>query len=180
MPSHSFLSHSPTKSLIIDLLSRVSPLSAKLVFEHVKRESKVPLTYQAVHKSLNELVQEKILLKSVSNYSLDPLWITGLKSFALDLSESMDRKGKIDLSDYHITVHFTHLLSMLRFIVGMYESRFPNPEKKDSICIWKHPWPVIGFSDVEFGHLRKLLAASTHYAVCFNSTPLDKMFSSML
>lgn len=69
---------------------------------------------------------------------------------------------------------------MLRFIVGMYESRFPNPEKKGSICVWKHPWPVIGFSGVEFAHLRKLLHASTHYAVCSNSTPLDKMFSSML
>ncbi len=180
MSARGFLPVSSTKSALIDFLSREHPLSAKEIFHRIQKVHSSPITYQAVHKSLGELVDEKVLVKEGPSYSLDPLWIHGLKSFALDLSETYSRKGKVDLSKDHITLRFSTLLSMLRFIVGLYESRFPNPDKKDSICVWQHPWPVIGFSEVEFAHLRKLLHSSTHYAVTPNDTPLDRMFATML
>ena len=162
------------------MLSQEYPLSAKEVFARLQKTGINQLTYQASHKALKELVEEKVVVKEKTKYALDPIWIQGLKSFALDLSETYSRKGKVDPHADVISLHFSTLLGMLRFIVGYFESRFPNPEKKDSICVWKHPWSVVGFSEVELDHLRKLLKRNQHYALCPHSFPLDKMFSNMV
>lgn len=70
-----------TKELVILILTREWPLPIKKIYNEVKKESKQNLTYQAIHKTLKQLVDESILLKKQKKYALNPEWIQALKDF---------------------------------------------------------------------------------------------------
>ena len=53
----------PTKETVIELLSREWPLTAKKIYRRLVKGYNISITYQAVHKSLTELTEKKILEK---------------------------------------------------------------------------------------------------------------------
>ena len=58
-----------TKSLIIKILSENQPLSLKEL--HAKLQKQKQLSYQATHKAVSEMVNEKILLKMKAKYEIN-------------------------------------------------------------------------------------------------------------
>lgn len=68
-----------TKELIIDIISTNLDANAKIVYNKIRHSKKV--TYHAVFKLLNQMVDENILLKNKRIYSLNPLWIKNTKEY---------------------------------------------------------------------------------------------------
>jgi hypothetical protein len=64
-----------TKELILSVLTKKWPLSAKEIYSRVSKHSKKEITYQAIHKVLTELESQKILEKKGRNYSLNIEWL---------------------------------------------------------------------------------------------------------
>ncbi|VVB75921.1 Uncharacterised protein [uncultured archaeon] len=56
-------------SLILSILSKNWPQRANQIYAHVKKHKQV--TYQAVHKALEQMVEEKILTKKDGVYAID-------------------------------------------------------------------------------------------------------------
>jgi hypothetical protein len=64
-----------TKELILSVLTKKWPLSAKEIYSRVSKHSKKEITYQAIHKVLTELESQNLLEKKGKNYSLNIEWL---------------------------------------------------------------------------------------------------------
>ena len=66
------------KNKIINLILNDRLLSAREMYKKIKIEACV--SYQYVHKTMKELVEEKILLKEKRLYHLNPKWALELRN----------------------------------------------------------------------------------------------------
>jgi len=73
-----------TRALIIQYLSINWPDSTKKIHNYVKRCGKL-ITYQAVHKTVKELIKERILEKQSEGYALTMHWIKTSKTYFSNL-----------------------------------------------------------------------------------------------
>ena len=84
-----------TREIIISVLIKEYPLSAKEVYNRVLKVSSKDTTYQAVHKAIQELSAEGSITKQGKDYQLNPNWITNLKSFVKDAEESYTKNQAV-------------------------------------------------------------------------------------
>ena len=89
-----------TKDMVISLLSQKWPLSAKEIYNSMRREFGAEFSYQAVHKILNELQQEKILEKNGMSYQISKNWIEQVKKFSSDLDEKYTNGKTVDFENF--------------------------------------------------------------------------------
>src|SRR3989344_5021868 len=68
-----------SKDFILAILSKEFPLTSKQIFNKVKLESKKQISYQAVHKVLQEMVLSGILSKENALYQINSNWINQMK-----------------------------------------------------------------------------------------------------
>ena len=71
-----------TRDAVIDTLAKTWPLNARQVYSEVRDTQHLNITYQGVHKVLNQLVKEKIAVTQDRKYELDASWIKSLRKFA--------------------------------------------------------------------------------------------------
>jgi hypothetical protein len=84
-----------TKDKIIFLLSKKWPLNAMHVYNTLKKtDPSANLTYQAVHKSLKELLVSNVIVKNPQGYRIDTKWVADLKKFTNDLDEGYHNVGR--------------------------------------------------------------------------------------
>src|SRR3989344_5662862 len=88
------LANSPTKEKIIDLISENSPITARKIYWILRKDNKISISYQAIHKALQELMQNNILEKSPDGYQIDKNWIKKLSEFSKRIEEGLDGKNK--------------------------------------------------------------------------------------
>ncbi len=172
---------SNVKDVIVSVLANEWPLTAKEIFNQLKSRFGLSVSYQAVHKSLNELEKIKIIKKNEKKYSLHSDWIKNVKFFAEDLSEKYYENNKISKNfEESITLKFDNILAVGRFVVHDFVHGNFNPEKKESMCLWNYCWPLIGMNEEDYKALREGMENTTHYSLTRNNTFLDKMFNEML
>jgi hypothetical protein len=170
-----------TKDKTISLLSQKWPLNAKQIYNALQREHGAEVSYQAVHKLLHELQEEKILEKNGKNYQISKGWIQQVKRFGGELENNYLKGTAVDyesLNSLHLT--FNNYVEFGKFLVNEYFTNFPNKEKKDCVCFWKHCYPLAGISDVEHKNMKKVFSNNVHYGIAKNNTFLDNLFASYL
>lgn len=74
------------KEIIVSILSQKWPLAAKEIYNILKRQ--VAVTYQAVHKSLNELVSSRVVARKGKRYCLNPDFVVKMKKHWSAIEES--------------------------------------------------------------------------------------------
>ncbi len=82
-----------TKNLIINILSKEWPLSAKKVHYRIKKIYAINCTYQAIHKQLRLLTKRKVLEKDGKNYRLSIEWLDALKNFSDEIKKDYNKCG---------------------------------------------------------------------------------------
>lgn len=127
-----------TKELIIDILSTNIQSTAKKVYYQIKLSK--PLTYHAVFKLLNQMVDEGILLKEEMQYSLNPLWIKNMKEYYQALEQSYMNKKEAQLINKDTT----------DFVL-------PSLHKGFIMLMRALERGVFGESDIVIGHFSHLL-----------------------
>ena len=167
-----------TKDKIISVLSNKWPLSAKELYNILQREHGAEVSYQAVHKILNELQEEKILEKNGKSYQISKEWIQQVKRFGSELEENYTNGKKIDFEHFE-SMHlvFDSFMELARFIINDYFQKFPTPTGKESVCYWRHAFGIIGMSETEYNNLKKMFSETTHYGICRSDSFIDKWFS---
>ncbi|MFH1589703.1 MAG: hypothetical protein ABIB43_04015 [archaeon] len=93
------------KDAIILSLTLEGTQTAKKVYNQIKKQFSISVTYQAVFKAINELVEAKVLTKKDKEYEINIGWVKQVQSFT-DIVE---------------TNHFAK--KKLKFIGGLKESK---------------------------------------------------------
>ncbi|MBU0636219.1 hypothetical protein KKE06_04300 [Candidatus Micrarchaeota archaeon] len=169
-----------SKDAIIHVLSEQWPLTAKQLFSVLKRSYGFTVTYQALHKTLSQLVKQGVLQKIGSLYKLDKEWVARIKSFGEKVAHEYSKTSFKDFSEDIITLSVDNFLSAVKFIINEFYTTFPNPGKKSALCLWEHTCCWVGFGEEEYTNLKKMFASCTHCALCKNKTVLDQYFSDFL
>ena len=63
-----------TRGLILDVLSNEFPLSAKKIYNKIKKPGK-SVTYHAIYDRISEMAKEGVLTKKGTEYMISPEWI---------------------------------------------------------------------------------------------------------
>lgn len=161
-----------TKSLIIKILSENQSLSLKEL--HAKLQKQKQLSYQATHKAVSEMVNEKILLKTMkTKYEINKDWAHQLEELAKLVQKNTNTKDIVKVYNYDTFGEFVS--AIIRLVHDA-----PNPEKLPGVCITKHAWPPIGLSKQDYELLHELLAQTKYHDISTKDTPLGKAFAKTL
>jgi hypothetical protein len=79
IPEQGFDESNSTTDAIISLLGSKWPLSARKIHHAIRKKHIQKISYQAVHKALQRLVERKVLSKEDNEYYLNPNWIKRMK-----------------------------------------------------------------------------------------------------
>ena len=86
-----------TKQKIISILSERWPLSAKQIYENLKKHYSANISYQAIHKMIKELEEEKLVERKESNYQLNINWIQQSKKTFEYVEKQYLKNNKISI-----------------------------------------------------------------------------------
>ncbi len=169
------LSNSPTKEKIIELLSSEWPLTAKKIFHNVSKS--ISITYQAVHKSLQELIQNKILEKTKEGYQISKEWIKNIGEFSQKIeSELEDMHQKIETNTIQ-KLHFEKHDDFIKFHFELIEKIVKEEGKVNIVFLTRHvPFPnAITRKEAEL--LEKIKSKVKWKMISKTWTPLDQLFA---
>ncbi len=151
-----------TKQKIIDLLSNEWPLSAKQIHEKLQRQYATDISYQATHKTLKELEEEKTISKESKGYKLEIEWIQKSKSLLEKIEKKYLKNDKIRIPEkFEGTIEiefdsFTDVcMSTTELLLSRKLSRDEND--KDFICTLEYGWWPFKFKFEHFFLLKKMM-----------------------
>jgi len=70
------------KNAIIQILAEEWPLTVKEIFKRSKQDFGKDISYQAVHKTVQELVSKRLLVAKNKAYSINTFWLQEMETFA--------------------------------------------------------------------------------------------------
>jgi hypothetical protein len=164
-----------TKNAIIETISEKFPLSAKEIYFSIKKKYGLSVTYQAIHKTIKELVENLILIKEDNKYKISQEWIKEIKQFSTNLEKAYLTE---DLSQqkYPTKLVFDTYYKMYSFVNDwLYEGKFDTKGKP--ICfVDKHWWNTIIMTEEQAEKLRAFCKRYTFYCTATCDGPLDLSF----
>jgi len=156
---------SSTKDQLVSVLSRDWPLSAKELFGRVQKEFASPVSYQAVHKSLDELNDSGVLERVGKRFQLSLQWASQLSEFAQTIENNYEkkRKGKLSLSSDGVQkLEFDDLSVFCTEMAKIWQSKeIVNVKDFQVCCMFNHLWFPPKFSFDDFALLKKM--ANVHH-----------------
>lgn len=165
-----------TKDRILSVLCTNWPLSAKKIHAALKRQGKAGITYQAIHKSLQALVSDKVLAKQGSEYMISLSWVGELKRFTSRVEQSYSSTGAALFGDIK-NVEVSGDVSVLTFesveAADKYIINFPRKTNKAAIGHARHFWWALLYLKGSFDSQTKHLLGKT-YGLCRGATVLDR------
>lgn len=144
MTIHPLLGTGSTKGSIIEILSKKWPLTAKKIYFELTKNYSLPITYQAVHKTLKELNENKILEKTKEGYQINKSWIKDLGNFSEKLTaELTDSEQKREIKTLQRVTFNTHR-EFIKFHLDFMKEIIKKEKKLDMIFHYRHvPFPHV-------------------------------------
>ena len=160
-----------TKDTIITILSREWPLSAKELYNRVKRENRVTsVSYQAVHKTIKQLLEQHILEKNNEGYLINKVWIEKTKEFSENLSRIYQTK-----QNQGSKLVFNTLYDTDKFLTNIMVQNAPKEGEKPFLGLhWNHFWIPLFLSIEEYNIIKENMPKFDVYALSKGDTVIDK------
>ena len=169
-----------TKDAIISILSEEWPLSAKEIYSKLFREQAVNISYQGIHKTLNDLENRTVISKTGRMYQLSKSWISNMKEFI----ETTDRNYQNKLGKYEVPANFksplklkfdnmtTMAVTMARLLGS---GALQGSVKQPRIGFLRNGmWPL-NFDFAHFDILQKMMKTYNNpYVIIKNDTPFGR------
>jgi len=151
------------KGEIIEVLSEYSRLNAKQIHSKVKINKDI--SYQAVHKALNELEQIKVIQKDGKVYSINQDWVDNLlKKLTRLKSDKTKKSGEIIVNKNSETSQAFKFKSYSKLCVAMAELLKSRVLAKDCktkfICTMEYGWFPFKFKFGDFLTLGEMMKAN--------------------
>ena len=163
------------KEGIVTLLAKEWPLSVKQIFNKLKAEFGLSVSYQAVYKTINLLAAEEIVHKNGKGLELNREWIKKSKELSLQLESAYsnpDNKTQKEIGNFEFNSLHESDMFLLDFILKNL------PEKKETMAWqWSHYWIPLFISMKEYQKIKNLQNAFDVYSIVKGNTAIDKWCS---
>lgn len=171
----------PVKDIIISVISREWPITAKRIYNRVKGQG-LSVTYQAVHKAIKELTAEGTLIKEDKEYSIKPDWIKQNKRFYEELERMMMVGKNISieeiLSNDITEISFGNVYEFFSFTLDILEKIVEKSEQKLCVNEVHNMYWALSGSKKEQEQFRKILSLHPKtYFLCRGDTFADRMLA---
>ena len=166
------------KNLIISSLSETWPLSAKKLYNMLKKRHAVGFTYQAVHFALKELVQQGILACQKRQYMLSPEWVEKINESATNLVEKYSKRGLATKPKELLELTFQTAAEAWNFVLSHMGTDFFGESNLFYAQLRKlFPFPL---SSNQIGEVKKFCAANDVLILCAGNSLIDKVVARFL
>ncbi len=168
-----------SKSQIISVLGERWPLTTKEVFSELQKQFGTTISYQAIHKVLQEMIDEQIVVKNGKSYELNNDWISNLTKFSSTLKEqySGSRKKYALDKNFEGTVRWEFddysimCVEMAKIFGG---NVLVGKGKPQGFAILRHAWWPLNFRFMDFTILATIMKNNQKgYGVIESDTPFD-------
>ena len=171
-----------TKEMIIDILSCRWPLTLKALHNEIKKRDNKGITYQAVHKAVNALVNDKIVMKDSAGYSLSLDWINDMKRNMDNIfAKYKNNKKEPELNQNMVRIEFEILDDLYKFILSNIEKGvFDYTNRRIGTCLFYHFWNWIAQSSTkkEYELLLSTAKQNKNYLISNKDTTFDRFVAS--
>jgi len=168
-----FSKPSGTKDFVIQILGQEWPLSAKEIFNRVKKLSSQQISYQAVHKALGELLDAKVIEKNEKGYLLSLNWIDSGSQFFSSLHASYTHNFIKSVEGK--TLEFDTLYAVDKFLIQSLQKLLAVLPPKPVLCLhWNHLWMPLFLSREDYASVKELGKFFNGFSLSKGSDPIDK------
>lgn len=171
---------SDTKLTIIHILNTYGTLPAKKIFNHLKKDFGVSVTYQATHKALKKMHESKILDFVNSEYKINPEWVKRMRAFCEELEKNPKAMSEVfSLLEKGQTVNFTARTEMeeWEFVVDFTEYYLKSGGSKPVIMNTPYVWSLLPSSDSAFKIVKNAAKKVGLYIVSEEGLDYDQIMS---
>jgi hypothetical protein len=154
-----------TKDHVINILYQEWPLTLKEIYYKIKKTYGYSNTYQAVYKSVKELVGKQVLIESNKKYKINISWIKDLQSFTDIVETNYYTKERLNLvkglkdskSSSGITVlNFETIFDAEKYLYYLIKTELFKT-KNNQLCFQiNHLWKPIFYLRAEYNLYKKL------------------------
>jgi|GEM_PF-1411731 len=167
---------SSTKSTILQVLTEKQDLTLKELNFEVNKYLKKPITYQALHKAVTEMLTDEILLKIGKKIGINPAWTEKIVSLTNTLKNSHEESRTTQSKPSAQEYTFESFLDVAKFMCK-YLAEMKVDKSSVGVCIWRHAWPLFGVNKKDYEYLGTILRDNQFYDLIKSKTPLDKTFA---
>jgi hypothetical protein len=130
-----------TREIIIDILGKEWPLSAKNIYSIMNNEYYNSITYHTMYEIIQDLVNKKVLRKINTSYFLDSKWISEeLKKFQR-INKSYEENKPLKIIDKKTTQIKVHSIEELyKFIIKNIDNQFFSNNPNEFFMKCQHLW----------------------------------------
>jgi len=146
------------KNIVISVLSRQWPLSARRVYKEVCSDN-FQITYQGVHKALRQLREQGIVRRTEEGHQLDVQWIDQLEAYSGFLRSNYAMGKNTDfygmLSGDSACLSFDNYFQAVSAILEIMGREHEKPQRDDVFIQLSHPLPIIGLAAATLQRLKR-------------------------
>jgi hypothetical protein len=164
---------STVKDLVVVTLTQQWPLSAKEIYFQLKKEHNVSVTYQAVHKVLQMLIDKNILTIECKKYQLNKDWINLMTENFNNLKKSYFNKNKFDKNVIPSKLVFQSYYEMYSFMADLIYEEQIDPKGLPICFTDKHWWNLFILTEEQLMKLEEFSKRLEFYCIAKCGTPLD-------
>jgi len=177
-----------TKDYVISVLSYDWPLSIKKLYNFIKKKHGYKATYQAVYKTVNELMKDDVLKKSDEGYMLNLLWLKQIHDYTEITQTNYYTKSRVNIiegvKDSKIegnlqVLTFETWFDVEKYLYYLQKNQIIGSEKKNILCVHhNHEWRPLFYMRAEYNWIKKLIEKGHRaFFLCAESTPSDSWAS---
>lgn len=154
-----------TKDAIISILKSEWPLTLKKIYNRIKKFHKLSCSYQAVYKSVNELIDKSVLRKKGNEYEINIDWIKRLQTFT-DIVETnyyTEKKFKNILgveksssSEDLLVLHFKTIFDAEKYLYYFIKNELIKKKNEKVIYQLMNEWRPLYYLRAEYNFFKKL------------------------
>ncbi|MDP2666344.1 MAG: transcriptional repressor [Candidatus Diapherotrites archaeon] len=169
-----------TRDEILAILSEEFPFSAKEIYARVKRQGR-NVSYQAVHKTLQSLIEQRVLEKQNSTYLIQKEWITNIRDHLTILEHQYQEKPSAkkvleEAKKTTVKLHFSSLTTMSVFtaeLLGLYREQTKRPVPH--FAFLRHAWWPLKFEPSQYFLFKRMDDNNpNNRVVVIKNDPFDK------
>jgi hypothetical protein len=166
-----------TKGRILQALVKEWPLSMKKMFSSVRKDSEKSVTYQAVYKSVKELLSEGVLSKQEEGYLISPVWVEKSSQFISRLSEAYE-KDNLSKSTRIQELNFESISEAWNFLLSRINTNFFGDSAEAYVQIRRFFIFPLSKDDIE--RFKRFFSSKKVYILCRENSSVDKLAAGFL
>ncbi len=161
-----------TKSVILRALAEQWPLSVKELYSGIRRSSARPLTYQAVYKSVKELLGDGVLAKQGNEYLISPAWVEKSGEFVGRLAESYEKSNLGSVRKIQ-ELNFNSWSDAWNFLLSKINTNFFGESGEAYVQLRRFFLMPISPGDIKA--LKEFVSKRKVYVMCRANSVIDKV-----